>query len=58
MTSLMYKDIRQMEVTDDPAGRAELLKHGWSEKKPVKKRPTQKTADVVVAEVVADDDGE
>ena len=58
MTIPMYKDDRQMEVTDDPAGRAELLKHGWSEKKPVKKRSTQKTADVVVAEVVADDDCE
>lgn len=32
MTSLMYKDGVEMEVTDDEDGRAELAKHGWTEK--------------------------
>ena len=32
MTSPMYKDGVEMEVTDDKDGRAELAKHGWTEK--------------------------
>ena len=50
MTTPMYKENREMEVTDDPAGRAELGKYGWTELAPVKKKSAQK--------VVADDDSE
>jgi len=31
MTSPMYKNGVEMQVTDNPAGRAVLLKHGWTE---------------------------
>ena len=48
MTAPMYKDGKSMEVTDDPVGRAQLVKHGWSESEPVKKQPKAK-------KVVADD---
>jgi hypothetical protein len=43
----MYKDGRTMDVTDDPAGRSELAKHGWTETETVKKKSAKK--------VVADD---
>jgi hypothetical protein len=49
MTAPMYKNGVKMEVTDNPAGRAQLVKHGWSESEPVKKQPK-------VKKVVADDD--
>ena len=42
MTAPMYKNGVKMEVTDNPAGRAELAKYGWteseSESEPVKKQ--------------------
>jgi hypothetical protein len=50
MTAPMYKNGVSMEVTEDPAGRAELAKHGWTEKEPAKKQPNPK-------KVVADDNG-
>ena len=50
MTAPMYKNGVSMEVTEDPAGRAELAKHGWTESEPAKKQPKPKK------KVVADDD--
>ena len=46
MTAPMYKNGVVMEVTDNPDGRAELAKYGWTESEPVKKQP--KTKKVVV----------
>lgn len=51
MTAPMYKNGVSMEVTNDPAGRAELAKHGWTEEKPVKKQTKKKA-------VIDDNDGE
>ena len=49
MSAPMYKDGVTMNVTDNPAGRAELAKYGWTESEPVKKKSAKK--------VVADDNG-
>jgi|GEM_PF-5823322 len=42
----MYKNGVSMEVTDDPAGRAELAKHGWTESDTAKKQAKSKKAAV------------
>jgi hypothetical protein len=42
MSAPMYKDGREMDVTDDPAGRAELAKYGWTESEPAKKKSAKK----------------
>ena len=41
MTSAMYRNGEEMQVTNDPDGRAELARFGWTEKPIIKLSKTK-----------------